>query len=235
VHRRDELKQAYGIAVSADNAKAVSSADVVVLSVKPQILERVLQDISSSVRSDALVISIAAGVPIVAIERHLAPHIAVCRTMPNTPALVGAGATAMSPGRHCDGAHLQLAHTIFSAVGEVVDVDESLMDAVTGLSGSGPAYVFLIIEALADAGVQVGLPRNKAMLLAAQTVHGASKLLLDSGEHPSVLKDRVTSPGGTAIAGLHTLEEGGLRHTLMNAVSAATARSEELGRKYTHE
>jgi pyrroline-5-carboxylate reductase len=150
--------------------------------------------------------------------------------MPNTPALVGMGATAIALGAHTSDADLAQAQAIFQAVGYVTVVDESLLDAVTGLSGSGPAYVFMIIEALADAGVKVGLPRRQAQALAAQTVLGSAKLLLETGLHPGVLKDQVTSPGGTAIAGLHTLEQGGLRTTLINAVQAATERSRELGK-----
>ena len=152
--------------------------------------------------------------------------------MPNTPALVGAGATALSPGEHATEADLAQAKALFDAIGMTVVVEEPLLDAVTGLSGSGPAYVFLIIEALADGGVKAGLARAQAQDLAAQTVFGSAKLLIETGEHPGRLKDQVTSPGGTAIAGLHTLEAGGLRTTLMNAVESATNRSRELGKKF---
>jgi pyrroline-5-carboxylate reductase len=151
------------------------------------------------------------------------------RAMPNTPATVQAGATAVASGAHASDADLRVARELFEAVGRVVTLDESLLDAVTGLSGSGPAYIMLIIEALADGGVKVGLHRDTALLLAAQTVFGSAQLLLETGEHPGRLKDMVTSPGGTAIAGLHTLESGGLRRTLMDAVEAATKRSAELG------
>jgi pyrroline-5-carboxylate reductase len=152
--------------------------------------------------------------------------------MPNTPALVGAGATALARGEHATDADLDIAERIFRSVGTTVVLDEYQLDAVTGLSGSGPAYVFLIIEALSDAGVKVGLSRYNAQALAAQTVLGAAKLLIDTREHPGMLKDKVTSPGGTAIAGLHTLEAGGLRTTLINAVEAATHRSGELGQEF---
>jgi pyrroline-5-carboxylate reductase len=179
-----------------------------------------------------LVISIAAGVPIAAIERKVGHGVRIIRTMPNTPALVGAGATALSPGEHATEADLAQARALFDAIGKSVVVDEPLLDAVTGLSGSGPAYVFIIIEALADGGVKAGLSRAQAMELAAQTVYGSAKLLIETGEHPGRLKDQVTSPGGTAIAGLHTLESGGLRRTLMDAVEAATNRSRELGKKF---
>jgi pyrroline-5-carboxylate reductase len=149
--------------------------------------------------------------------------------MPNTPAIVDAAATAIAGGAHARPEDLVRVRSMFEAVGKVIEVEEGLLDAVTGLSGSGPAYVFMIIEALSDAGVKVGLPRYQAQALAAQTLFGSAKLLLETGEHPGVLKDRVTSPGGTAIAGLHTLEEGGLRTTLINAVEVATRRSRELG------
>lgn len=227
--RLDALKATYAVQVTQDNAVAAASADIVLLAVKPQILDRVLQDIASQVSSQALVISVAAGVPLSAIEGHLRPGAAACRAMPNTPAVVGAGATAIAQGRHATAEHMAVARAIFESVGLVTQVDESLLDAVTGLSGSGPAYVFMIIEALADAGVKVGLPRYKALALAAQTVAGSAQLLLETGQHPGVLKDQVTSPGGTAIAGLHTLEEGGLRTTLINAVVTATERSRQLG------
>ena len=174
-------------------------------------------------------ISIAAGVPLSVIEAHLPAGTRIVRAMPNTPALVGAGATALAPGEHADEADLKVARRIFDSIGMTVILDEGQLDAVTGLSGSGPAYVFLIIEALSDAGVKMGLSRYNALALAAQTVLGSAKLLLDTGEHPGRLKDMVTSPGGTAIAGLHTLEAGGLRTTLINAVEVATQRSRELG------
>ena len=227
--RLQALQARYSVQVSLDNAYAVADADVVLLAVKPQILDRVLQEIAHALPVQALVISVAAGVSLQSIEAHLRPGTHTCRAMPNTPALVGAGATAVAPGRHATSEDMAVVQAIFAAVGMVTDVDESLLDAVTGLSGSGPAYVFMIIEALSDAGVKVGLPRYKSLALAAQTVLGSAQLLLQTGEHPGVLKDQVTSPGGTAIAGLHTLEEGGLRTTLINAVETATERSRELG------
>ena len=224
-----DLEQRWGIRTSLDNASAVRDADVAIIAVKPQIFARILGEIAGALQGNALVISVAAGVPTSLIESHLRPGARVCRAMPNTPAVVGMGATAISQGQHATAADMHMASAIFSAVGIVTDVDEQLLDAVTGLSGSGPAYVFMIIEALADAGVKVGLPRYKAQMLAAQTVVGAASMLIETKEHPGVLKDQVTSPGGTAIAGLHTLEAGGLRTTLINAVEAATARSAELG------
>lgn len=227
--RLDELAQAYGVEVTRDNVAAVRDANIVLLAVKPQIFGAVLEQIEPAVRADALVISVAAGVTIRSIERHLGASSRIVRAMPNTPALVDTGATALAASNHVQEQDLQRARTIFEAVGQVIHVDEALMDAVTGLSGSGPAFVFAIIEAFSDAGVRVGLPRYQAQALAAQTVLGSAKMLLETGEHPGVLKDRVTSPGGTAIAGLHTLENGGLRTTLINGVVAAAERSRELG------
>jgi pyrroline-5-carboxylate reductase len=226
--RASELRDKYGIDASTDN-KAPARKDIVVLSVKPQILSRVLDEVGDAIRADALVISIAAGVPVATIQSRLASGTRVVRAMPNTPALVDAGATAIAGGEHAREADLADAKRIFDAIGLTVILEESALDAVTGLSGSGPAYVFLILEALSDAGVKVGLSRRTAQLLAAQTVLGSAKLLLETNEHPGRLKDMVTSPGGTAITGLHTLENGGVRTTLMNAVEAATRRSRELG------
>jgi pyrroline-5-carboxylate reductase len=228
--RGPELTPRYGVRFVQDNVAAVREAAIVVLSVKPQAMDKVLEEIAPALDETKLVISIAAGVPIAAIERKVGHGVRIVRTMPNTPALVGAGATALAAGAHATAADLEQAKALFDAVGKTAIVDEPLLDAVTGLSGSGPAYVFLVIEALADAGVKVGLARHVAQDLAAQTVLGAAKLLIDTGEHPGRLKDQVTSPGGTAIVGLHTLEAGGLRTTLMDAVEAATKRSRELGR-----
>lgn len=226
--RVGELATSYGIAATTDN-KVPAAAEIVVLSVKPQILSRVLDEVADTISVDALVISIAAGVPVSAIQARLASGTRVVRAMPNTPALVDAAATAIAGGEHARESDLADAKKIFDAIGLTVILEESQLDAVTGLSGSGPAYVFLILEALSDAGVKVGLSRRTAQLLAAQTVLGSAKLLLETNEHPGRLKDMVTSPGGTAITGLHTLEAGGVRTTLMNAVEAATRRSRELG------
>jgi pyrroline-5-carboxylate reductase len=228
--RRDELKAAYGIVVSADNRTVAGACSVLVLSVKPQIMDKVLREVAASVAPGTLIISIAAGVDTETIESHFGGGVRVVRAMPNTPALVGAGATGISAGRDASEADLATARAIFDAVGIVVTLDEYHLDAVTGLSGSGPAYIFLILEAMADAGVKVGLSRRDAQRLAAQTVMGSAKMLLETDEHPGRLKDMVTSPGGTAIAGLHTLEHGGLRTTLINAVETATKRARELGR-----
>ncbi len=232
VERGPELTQRYGIRFTRSNRDAVEQAEIVVLSVKPQVMNKLLDEIAPVLNERKLVISIAAGVPIAAIERKVGHGVRIVRTMPNTPALVGAGATALSAGEHATAEDLRQARALFDAIGKSVEVDEPLLDAVTGLSGSGPAYIFLVIEALSDAGVKVGLPRVQAQELAAQTVLGSAKLLIETGEHPGRLKDQVTSPGGTAIAGLHTLEAGGLRTTLMDAVEAATRRSKELGAKF---
>ncbi len=227
--RAEQLHTRYGIAVSRDNAEIAGRSRLVVLAVKPQILEKVCRQIAGAIRPDTLIVSVAAGVDTATIEEQLFEGARVVRAMPNTPAQVRAGATAIARGRHATDADLLEAKAIFDAVGITVALDEIHLDAVTGLSGSGPAYIFLILEALADAGVKVGLSRRDAQRLAAQTVMGSAKLLLDTDEHPGKLKDMVTSPGGTAIAGLHTLEQGGLRTTLINAVEAATRRARELG------
>lgn len=227
--RLQMFRDKHGVRTTMDNHELVRDVDVIVLSVKPQVIDKVLGVIGKDVRPDQLVISVAAGVPVSAMEARLPDGAHVVRSMPNTPATVDAGATAIAPGTHATEADLEIAHALFAAVGRVVTLDESLLDAVTGLSGSGPAYVMLMIEALADGGVKVGLHRDTALMLAAQTVYGSAKLLLDTGEHPGRLKDMVTSPGGTAIAGLHTLESGGLRRTLIDAVEAATNRSAALG------
>jgi pyrroline-5-carboxylate reductase len=227
--RLEELAAKYGIRTSLDNYEAAHWADVVVLSTKPQVFDRLLSQVGDAVRPDAFVVSIAAGVPVSAMESRFPPGTRIVRTMPNTPAIVDAGATAIAAGTHATKDDLAITKRIFDSVGMTVVLEEALLDAATGLSGSGPAYIFLIIEALADAGVKVGLHRESALKLAAQTVLGSAKLLLDTGEHPGRLKDMVTSPGGTAIAGLHTLEAGGLRTTLINAVEAATKRAQELG------
>jgi pyrroline-5-carboxylate reductase len=229
--RLAELAKEHGIRTTKDNAELASKCDVVVLAVKPQVIDKVMTPIAAAIRHDALVVSIAAGVPIESIEARLPSGVRVVRTMPNTAAMALAGATAIAPGTHASDADIAIARRLFEAVGRVVVLDESLLDAVTGLSGSGPAYVMLMIEALADGGVKVGLHRETALLLAAQTVFGSAKLLLETGEHPGRLKDMVTSPGGTAIAGLHTLEAGGLRTTLIDAVENATRRAAELGEK----
>ena len=227
--RLDHLESTYQVQVGIHNEEAVKWASIIILAVKPQVLPQVLKKIKKSMKKNQLVISVAAGVPISKIVGGLPLRTAVIRAMPNTPAMVLQGATALSSGEDATEDHLAVAKEIFEASGKVVVVEEKLMDAVTGLSGSGPAYVYVMIEALADGGVRMGLPRNVALTLATQTILGTAQLAFESGEHPGALKDRVASPGGTTIAGLHELEQGGIRATLMNAVEAATRRSQELG------
>ena len=228
--RRDVMKRRFGVRTGSDNREAASWADVVVLAVKPQILDAVVKDLSSAL-AGKLVLSIAAGVTIAHLARLAPKGARIVRAMPNTPVLVRDGVSALSFGAGVTEKDQQLARRLFEAVGRAVVVEEKLMDAVTGLSGSGPAYVFLAIEALADGGVKMGLPRTVSDLLAAQTVLGAARMVLETGEHPAKLKNNVASPGGTTIAGLHRLEQGGLRAALMAAVEAASKRSEELGRE----
>jgi len=228
IERSEEIAERFGVRTASSNLECVDGADVVLLAVKPQILPRVLNEIDDS-NPDALYISVAAGISCATIEGILG-HARVVRAMPNTPALIQESATALSPGSYATKEDTELAVEIFKDVGRVVVVDEEHLDAVTGLSGSGPAYVMLIIEAFSDAGVKVGLSREIAQDLAVQTILGSAKLLQQTKEHPGRLKDQVTSPGGTAIAGLHTLEEGGLRTTIMNAVERATIRAKELGK-----
>jgi pyrroline-5-carboxylate reductase len=225
------LQQTFGIRTSRDNAEVAGKADIVLFAVKPQIMSPVLDGLLDVITEEKLLISIAAGISTRLIAEKFPGKVRVIRVMPNTPALVLEAASALAPGAAATPEDLELAKRLFAAVGKVVVVEETLMDAVTGLSGSGPAYIFLIIDALSDAGVKVGLSRKVAQLLAAQTVLGAARMVLETHKHPGELKDMVTSPGGTAIAGLHTLEAGGLRTTLINAVEAATRRSMELGRK----
>lgn len=230
--RRDFLHQQYGVQVTADNRRVASDVSVLLLAVKPQIFEAIATDLADVViqakTAPPLVISILAGVSLSQLETAF-PQVPIIRAMPNTPATVGAGMTAISLGSYTNDSHKQTALQLFSAVGEVVEVPEPLMDAVTGLSGSGPAYVALMVEALADGGVAAGLPRAIANQLALQTVGGTIELLQKTGIHPAQLKDRVTSPGGTTIAGIAALESAGFRSALIQAVQAATKRSQELG------
>lgn len=223
------FREATGIDVSPDNREATWTRTVIVLAVKPQIVPSILAEIEDQIDPSTLVVSIAAGVSLSALEDALPERQRAVRVMPNTPALVQSGASCFALGTHATADDAQTVRELLSPIGTVDEVPESLLDAVTGLSGSGPAYVYEMIEALSDGGVRVGLPRQLATKLAAQTLLGAAKMVLETGEHPGVLKDAVTSPGGTTIAGLHALESGALRATLMNAVSAATNRSRELG------
>jgi pyrroline-5-carboxylate reductase len=226
----DEIKSKYKVRTTGNNLKAVGGADIIIFAVKPQILASVLIETAPKLDMSKLVISIAAGVPLAAMETCVQKDLRLIRVMPNIAAAVKEAATAIAAGAHATQDDINLAMEIFSSIGKCIFLKENyLMDAITGLSGSGPAYIFLIVDALADAGVKVGLSRQDSLFLAAQTVLGAAKLLIETQEHPGQLKDKVTSPGGTAISGLATLESGGLRTTLINAVEAATNRSKELG------
>ena len=231
--RRQWLQQQYGVATTPDNCEVISGK-IILLAIKPQIFTSVVSDLAACHQNLAsegptpLILSILAGLPLSKLEGAF-PHQAVIRAMPNAPAMAGEGMTAISPGQWVQPEQLQQAQEIFGAIGQVVQVPESLMDAVTGLSGSGPAYVALMVEALADGGVAAGLPRAVAQQLALQTVRGTTGLLAQDNLHPALLKDRVTSPGGTTIAGIATLEKAGFRSAVIEAVKAATARSQELG------
>ncbi len=234
--RLDYLRSEYRVRVTEDNRELAQKSDILILAVKPQVAQSVLENIGELVDNKKLLVSIAAGVTMRNMEEALAksnPKTRFCivRTMPNTPALVQEGVTAIASGKNVSKMDVKIAHRLFEAIGSTVDVDEMQLDAVTGLSGSGPAYIFMIIEALSDAGVKMGLSRRVANILTIQTVLGSAKLARESGKHPGELKDMVTSPGGTSISGLHTLEAGGLRTTLMNAVEDATRRSLDLGKQ----
>lgn len=225
------LAQRYGVRIAETNAEIVQFADIIILAVKPNIVSTVLAEIGSTIGSDQLVISNIAGVKISSIEAMLSNPVPVVRVMPNTPALIGMGASALSIGSNADSSHINMALQIYGAIGKAIEISEDKLDAVTGLSGSGPAYVYMMIEAMADGGVRMGLPRATALTLAAQTVAGTAMMALDSDEHPAVLKDRVTTPGGTTVEGLAALERNGFRNAVIEAVTAAAKRSEELGRK----
>jgi pyrroline-5-carboxylate reductase len=228
--RLSALQSELGIRVTSDNAEGVREATVVVLATKPQVFPQLLPGVAAAAAPDTLFVSIAAGISTGIIEQAFPAGSRVIRAMPNTPALVGAGATAIAPGSHATDADLELAETLFRSVGISVRVPEEQIDAVTGLSGSGPAYVFAMIEALRDAGAREGLAEDTALRLASQTVFGSARLLLDQHETPEVLRERVTSPGGTTRAGLDALAAGGFADAILGAVRAATRRSVELGK-----
>ena len=233
----ERLRGDTGVTTTTDNAAAVRGASVVVVALKPQVVPTALPLLAEQIVPGQTVLSIAAGISTERLLQLLQPEsegdaaaVHVVRAMPNTPALIGEGMAAVCPGRHATEEDMVRAERVLSAVGRVVRVDESQMDAVTGLSGSGPGYVYTVIEALADGGVKMGLPKALALTLAAQTVLGAAQMVRETGEHPAVLRDRVTSPGGTTIAGLCAAEARGLRSALMSAVEAAAERSAELGK-----
>jgi len=226
--RAEALGQELGIPVSTDNRAAARQADIILLSVKPQTVREVLEEIRSEMNEDKLVVSVAASVPTQYIEKHLGAKVPLVRAMPNTPCAVDCGMTGICKGSSAEASHLETARALFDTVGRTVVVDEKHMDAVTGLSASGPAFMYIILESLAEAGVKVGLPRDVATLLAAQTAQGAARVVLETGDHPALLKDGVTTPAGCTIDGILELEEGKLRVTLIKAVVKATQRAGEL-------
>jgi pyrroline-5-carboxylate reductase len=226
--RARTLTKQWGIPVGTDNMAAVQGADIVLVCVKPTVVEEVVAEIRPRISRKQLVISVAASVPTSQIEKALGKEVAVVRAMPNTPCAVGRGMTALSKGQFAEARHVDIARALFDVVGRTVVVDEKHMDAVTGLSASGPAYIYIILESLAEAGVKVGLPRDVATLLAAQTTLGAATVVLETGDHPALLKDAVTTPAGCTIDGIMELEEGKLRVTLIKAVVKAVQRAKEL-------
>ena len=228
--RRAFLSQTYGVEVTANNHETLEASEALLLAIKPQILDQVITGLTLDNRERyPVILSILAGVPLARLETAF-PNFPMIRVMPNTPATVGAGMSAIAPGNKIEPHHLSLGKSIFGAVGDVVEVPESMMDGVTGLSGSGPAFVAMMIEALGDGGVASGLPRAIATKLALQTVLGTAKLIQETGLHPAQLKDNVTSPGGTTIAGVGKLEEKGFRSAVIEAVKTAYLRSQELGK-----
>ncbi|MBI4482037.1 MAG: pyrroline-5-carboxylate reductase [Acidobacteria bacterium] len=222
------LSEAYGVRCGTQNREAVRQANLIILAVKPQNVRDVLEEVREDLPREALLISVAASVGTAYIEKVVGEGRSVIRAMPNTPCLLREGMTVLSPGKHATEAHLETARQIFQSVGRVLVLEEKFMDAVTGLSASGPAYIYLILESLAEGGVKVGLSRGVAMELAAQTTVGAAKMVLETGEHPALLKDAVTTPAGCTIDGLLELEEGGLRVTLIKAVVKAAQRASQL-------
>lgn len=229
--RATQLTALYGVR-AVEVAEAAATADVVVVAVKPQDIEPVLADLRDAIRPDTLVVSLCAGLPTALYERSLPAGVPVVRVMPNTPMLVGEAMSAISAGTHATDAHLQIVEDLLLAVGKVVRVPESQQDAVTALSGSGPAYFFFLVEAMIDAGILLGLPRNVSAELIIQSAVGSAKMLRESGEHPVMLREAVTSPGGTTIAAIRELENHGVRAALLAAIEAAAVRSAELGRAH---
>ncbi|MEM4700240.1 MAG: pyrroline-5-carboxylate reductase [Candidatus Nezhaarchaeales archaeon] len=226
--RLKRLSSAYGIECVKDNAEVVRRCEVVVLSVKPKDVRKVLEEIREGLTADHLLISVAAGIATSYIARILDKQVPIVRAMPNVAVFVREGMTAITPGPWAEERHVKLAEELFASVGKVVRVPEDFFDAITALSGSGPAYASLIIEAMTDAGIRVGLPRETAAVLAAQSVLGAAKMLLETGEHPAKLREMVTTPAGVTIEGIVELEEGKLRATIIRAITRATQRSKEL-------
>jgi len=226
--RLDQMRERFGVAGTLSNNVAAAAADIIIVAVKPQTVPIVMAEIGDSLTPSQLLISVAASVSTAFIEKHLTAPVPVIRAMPNTPCQLNKGMTGIAAGKNASGEHLELAKFIFDAVGRTIVADEKHMDAITGLSASGPAFIYIIIESLAEAGVKVGLPRDVATELAAQTVVGAGSMVLETHEHPAKLKDMVTTPAGCTIDGILELEEGGLRVTLIKAVVKATQRAKEL-------
>ncbi len=226
--RLDQLKERFGVSGTLSNLAAIESADIIILAVKPQTVPLILAEVGQSLTLSQLLISVAASVSIAFIEKHIAAAVPIIRAMPNTPCQLKKGMTGIAGGKDATSAHIALARFIFDAVGRSLVVDEKHMDAITGLSASGPAFIYIVIESLAEAGVKVGLPRDVATELAAQTVLGAGAMVIETGEHPARLKDMVTTPAGCTIDGILELEDGGLRVTLIKAVVKATHRAKEL-------
>ena len=226
--RAHDLSHKLGVRVSTDNVAAVDGADIIFVCVKPQVVQELMEQIGDKVTAKQLVISVAASVHTSQIETALGGGVPVIRAMPNTPCVLGQGMTALCKGQYANPEHVEAASALFNVVGRTVVVDEKHMDAVTGLSASGPAYIYIILESLAEAGVKVGLPRDIATLLAAQTTLGAATVVLETGDHPALLKDAVTTPAGCTIDGIMELEEGKLRVTLIKAVVKAVQRAKEL-------
>jgi pyrroline-5-carboxylate reductase len=226
--RARSLSEKLGVSVITDNLAAVRGTDIIFVCVKPQVVQEVMEQIRPEISDKQLIISVAASVPTSHIEKALGIDVAVVRAMPNTPCALGCGMTGLSKGKFAQAQHIDTACALFNVVGKTVVVDEKLMDAVTALSASGPAYIYIILESLAEAGVKVGLPRDVATLLAAQTALGAATVVLETGDHPALLKDAVTTPAGCTIDGIMELEEGKLRVTLIKAVVKAAQRAKEL-------
>ena len=226
--KRNTLSEVYGVEIAENNKELVKASKYTLIAVIPQVIDTILNEIAPIITNEQMIISIAAGVSFNHINKFINPNVGLIRIMTNTPALIGAAATAIAHNEHIKEDHLKFVNELFSAVGMVVELEERHLDAVTGLSGSGPAYIFIIIEALADGGVKMGLPRNIALKLAAQTLLGSAKLLLETDIHPAALKDMVATPGGTTITAIHELESAKIRATLIRAVEAATLKSKSL-------
>ena len=222
------LARQLGITASTDNRAAVHNADIVLLAVKPQAVREILEEIKPEMKPGKLIVSVVASVPTQLMEKHLGTSAAVVRAMPNTPCAIGCGMTGLAKGIHAGEKHMEIAQAMFEAVGRVVVVEEKQIDAVTGLSASGTAFIYIILESLAEGGVKVGLPRDVSTLLAAQTMMGAARMVLDTGDHPALLKDAVTTPAGSTMDGILELEDGKVRVTLIKAVMKATQRAKEL-------